>query len=68
MLLQEDMGIGGLDIQFFETERGAEGLFAGVVFTIRSCLRPIAESQSILQGLPRPLHFPGNQVLSSIKL
>jgi len=64
IFLQQDMGIGNIDILFFQTAADATASFRFIVVGVISC--PWTLNVSRFESLERPDHVPGQQVIEQI--
>lgn len=67
LMFQADMGIGGLDLQFVHTRKGATGVFAGLLMVVESCPQPVSSYDVIINELQRPEFLAGDQSTFSIE-
>lgn len=61
MLMQDFLGLGGLNLAFLSVQEEAKALLRGVAVGVRSCSQPIGQFDQVLNELPRPPGVPGIQ-------
>lgn len=61
LIYQEEMGIGGLNLGFIQTRKGATGVFAGLVVVVTACPQRVNLYDQQARDLPRPEFLAGKQ-------
>lgn len=66
IFVQDDMGIGSIDLSFFGNDRFSKGLFKGIVVGVQSCPLPISTYGLLVSKVERPSEAAGRQRTSEI--
>lgn len=61
VIYQAEMGIGGLNLPFIQTRRGATGVFAGMAVVVAACPQRVNLYDQLASELPRPEFLAGKQ-------
>lgn len=65
LIYQSEMGIGGLNLAFVQTRKGATGVFSGLVVVVSTCPQKVSTYYDMARSLPRPDFLVGEQATSS---
>lgn len=66
LVYQAEMGIGGLNLPFIQTRRGATGVFAGMVVVVAACPQRVNLYDQLAGELPRPEFLAGKQTTMAL--